>query len=74
MNIPGFGATASLYNASTYYCLANAWPSVAGTHFGAWDLTPQAGIQPAGIHPSMWGLLLEPRRVRYGLHYVPSLS
>jgi hypothetical protein len=48
MSMPGFGATASLYKASTYYCLANGWPSVAGAHFGPRDLTPQAGIHPAG--------------------------
>ena len=49
MNMPGFGAIASLYNASTYDCLANAWPSVAGAHFGPSDRTPQTGIHPAAI-------------------------
>ena len=49
MNIPGFGATASLYNASTYYCLANAWPSVAGTHSRCMGPNAASGHQPAGI-------------------------
>lgn len=49
MNMPGFGATASLYKTSIYYCVANGWPSVAGAHFGPSNLTPQAGIHPAGI-------------------------
>ncbi len=65
MNMPGFHAIASLYKASTYYCITNGRTSVAGSDFSPWSPTPQAGIQLASEILSMIDLVAGVPRVGF---------